>query len=65
MKFSVEQHVSKSDVVAVIDRASLEQEMYLQAEEAQDASCHEDFHLRTSQLASKKEQFRHEAEVVS
>lgn len=65
MKFSVGQHVSKGDVVALIDQASLEQEMYLQAEEAQDASSREDFHLQTSQLASKKEQFRHEAEVVS
>lgn len=57
--------VSKGDVVAVIDQTSLEQEMYLQAEEAQDAASHEDFHSRASQLASKKEQFRHEAEVVS
>lgn len=59
------QRVSKGDVVAVIDQMTLEQEMYLQAEEAQDSSSHEDFHTRASQLASKKEQFRHEAEVVS
>ena len=65
MKFRIGQHVSKGDVVAVIDQASLEQEMYLQAEEAQDAASHEDFHSRASQLASTKEQFRHEAEVVS
>ena len=57
--------VAKGDVVAVIDQTSLEQEMYLQAEEAQDAASHEDFHSRASRLASKKEQFRHEAEVVS
>lgn len=65
IKFRVGHRVSKGEVVAVIDQATLEQEMYLQAEEAQDSASHEDFHSRASQLASKKEQFHHETEVVS
>lgn len=65
MGFMEGQKVSKGDVVAMIEQTSLEQDMFLEVEEAQDAGSHADFHSLASQLAAKKEQYRHESEVVS
>ncbi len=57
--------VAKGDVVAVIEQSELEQQVYLNAEQAHTATSYEDMRSRTAQLASAKEKFHHQAQVIS
>ena len=65
LDLKIGQKVTAGETVAVLDQSTLEQEMYLQADQAQDAASYEELHARTSQLSSAKEKFQREAFVVS
>ena len=65
MRCKVGESVAKGDVVAVIEQTQLEQQVYLTAEQAQTATSYEDMRARTAQLASAKEEYHHQAQVVS
>ena len=64
-RFKPGEKVSKGDVVAVIDQSELEQQVYLNAEQAHTATSYEDMRARTAQLAATKEQYHHQAQVIS
>ena len=57
--------VTKGEVVAVIEQTQLEQQVYLNAEQAHSATSYEDMRARTAQLASAKEELQHQAQVIS
>ncbi len=57
--------VEKGDVVAIIEQTQLEQQIYLDAERARTASNFEDMRARTAQLASAKEEYHRQAQVIS
>ncbi|MBQ7516297.1 MAG: efflux RND transporter periplasmic adaptor subunit [Schwartzia sp.] len=59
------ERVAKGDVVAVIEQSELEQQVYLNAEQAHTATSYEDMRSRTAQLASAKEKFHQQAQVIS
>ena len=65
MRYKSGEQVSKGDVVAIIDQTELEQKIYLSAEQARLATNQDDMRTRTAELASVKEQFNHEAQVIS
>ncbi len=65
MRREIGERVGKGDVVAIIEQAGLEQQVHLNAEQAHSASSYEDMRARTAQLASAKEEYQHQAEVVS
>ncbi len=65
MKAEEGQYVSEGEAVAILEQSSLEQELYLQADQAQNSSSHEDMRSRVSQLASAKEKYESEAKVIS
>lgn len=65
MKRKPGEKVEKGDVVAVIEQTQLEQQIYLDAERARTATSFEDMRSRTAQLASAKEEYHHQAQVVS
>ena len=57
--------VKKGDVVAVIEQTQLEQQVYLNAEQAHTATSYDDMRARTAQLASAKEELQHQGQVIS
>lgn len=57
--------VKKGDVVAVIEQTELEQQVYLNAEQAHTATSYDDMRARTAQLASSKEELQHQGQVIS
>ena len=65
MRCKVGESVARGDVVAVIEQTQLEQQVYLTAEQAQTATSYEDMRARTAQLASAKEEYHHQAQVIS
>jgi biotin carboxyl carrier protein len=65
MRNKVGDTVKKGDVVAVIEQTELEQQVYLNAEQAVTASSYEDMRSRTAQLASAKEELQHQGQVIS
>ena len=65
MKAGKGQHIVAGESVAVMEQPDLKQEMYLQADQAQNTLSHEDMRNRTSQLASAKEKYQSEANVIS
>ena len=65
MRSRVGDTVKKGDVVAVIEQTELEQQVYLNAEQAVTASSYEDMRSRTAQLASAKEELQHQGQVIS
>ena len=64
MKCKVGEPVSKGDVVAVIEQTQLEQQVYLNAEQAHTATSYEDMRVRTAQLASSKEELQRQTQVI-
>lgn len=65
MNVKIGDHVSKDDVVAVLDQSELEQQMFLQADQAHDAGSHVDMRSRAAKLAEAKEEYQREAYVKS
>ena len=65
MNVKIGDHVSKDDVVAVLDQSELEQQMFLQADQAHDAGSHIDMRSRAAKLAEAKEEYQREAYVKS
>ena len=57
--------VTAGELVAIIEQTSLEQQVYLTAEQARSATSSDDMRSRTAQLASAKEQHDYQARVVS
>ncbi len=65
MRCKAGDRVKKGEVVAVIEQTQLEQQVYLNAEQAVTASSYEDMRSRTAQLASAKEELQHQGQVIS
>ncbi len=65
MNFKHGDTVHKGDIVAVIEQTELEQSLYLQAEETQDALSDADMQSKAAKLSSLKEQLHRESNVVS
>ena len=65
MNVKIGDHVSKGDVIAVIDQSELQQQMFLQADQAQDAGSHVDMRSRAAKLAETKEEYQRETYVKS
>lgn len=65
MRYKIGDVVKKGDVVAVIEQTQLEQQVYLNAEQAHTATSYDDMRSRTAQLASAKEELQHQGQVVS
>ena len=65
MKCRVGETVAKGEVVAIIEQTELEQQVYLNVEQANTATSFDDMRARTAQLASAKEELQHQAQVIS
>ena len=65
MRYKTGDVVKKGDVVAVIEQTQLEQQVYLNAEQAHAATSYDDMRARTAQLASAKEELQHQGQVIS
>ena len=65
MRYKTGDVVKKGDVVAVIEQTQLEQQVYLNAEQAHTATSYDDMRARTAQLASAKEELQHQGQVIS
>ncbi len=65
MRCKAGDRVKKGEVVAVIEQTQLEQQVYLNAEQAVTATSYEDMRSRTAQLASAKEELQHQGQVIS
>ena len=65
MKCRVGEAVAKGEVVAIIEQTELEQQVYLNVEQANTATSFDDMRARTAQLASAKEELQHQAQVTS
>lgn len=65
MRGKVGEPVAKGDVVAIIEQTQLEQQVYLNAEQAHTATSYDDMRARTALLASAKEELQHQAQVIS
>ena len=65
MRYKTGDVVRKGDVVAVIEQTQLEQQVYLNAEQAHAATSYDDMRARTAQLASAKEELQHQGQVIS
>jgi biotin carboxyl carrier protein len=65
LNFKTGDTVRKGDVVAVIEQSELEQNLYLQTEQAHDSQSNEDMASRAAQISSTKEQLHKSSTVVS
>ena len=65
MRYQTGDMVKKGDVVAIIEQTQLEQQVYLNAEQAHTATSYDDMRARTAQLASAKEELHHQGQVIS
>lgn len=65
MNFKAGDRVKKGDIVAVIEQSDLEQNLYFQVEQAQEALSNADMDSKTAQLSSIKEQLHRDSNIVS
>lgn len=65
MNFKSGDRVKKGDIVAVIEQSDLEQNLYFQVEQAQEALSNADMDNKTAQLSSIKEQLHRDSNIVS
>ena len=65
MRSKVGDIVKAGDVVAVIEQTQLEQQVYLNEDQAISATSYEDMRARAAQLSSAKEELQHQGQVIS